>query len=147
MTRWRALAVCAISLAATSAFAAHGEEGKAPDFYIGPSVKFDLEDDDTEITLGFAGSGTSTVAPDFGLYDDKLLLGVQYMAFGRRADLDSAIYGGPTVFWYDNHIGGGLIVGKHLSRRVIIEATYRATDEWQGEADLSVGYGLDWPWR
>lgn len=141
-----ALTAGLLALNLTPAFGADNEKQKAPDFYIGPAVNFDLENDDTEITIGFAGSGSSTVAPDFGLYDDKLLLGVQYMALGRRADLDAAIYGGPTVFWYDDHIGGGLIIGKHLSPRVIIEATYRATDEWQGEADLSVGYGFDWPW-
>ncbi|MFW5867416.1 MAG: hypothetical protein ACOCX2_06340 [Armatimonadota bacterium] len=147
MTRWIAVLVMgAIVLSVTPACAVHGEE-KAPDFYIGPGLAFDLEDDDTQLTISFAGSGTSEIAPDLGLYDDRLLLGVRYMFLGTRADLSARVYGGPTVFWYDDHIGGGVVIGKHLSRRVIIEASYRATSDWDGEADLSVGYGLDWPWR
>jgi hypothetical protein len=125
---------------------AHGETEKAPDFYIGPGVEFDLENDETSFTVSFAGSGTGKIAPDFGLYDDHLLVGVRYMFLGQRADLQDSFYGGPTVFYYDEHIGGGVIIGKHLSRRVILEASYRATGEWDGEADLSVGYGFDWPW-
>jgi len=147
MTRWVLFAVCTLALAVMPAFADDGGNEKAPDFYIGPALEFDLEVDSTEVSIGFAGSGSSTVGPDFGLYDGKLLVGVQYMAFGKRADLESAMYGGPTLFWYDNHIGGGLVLGKHLSRRTIIEATYRATDDWQGQADLSLGYGFDWPWK
>jgi len=68
------------------------------------------------------------------------------MFLGTRADLTRAVYGGPTLFWYDDHIGGGVIIGRHLSREVILEASYRATGDWDGEADLSLGYGLQWPW-
>jgi hypothetical protein len=147
MKRWTVgLLAAAVALTSLPAFAAHGEKQKAPDFYLGPGVNFDLEDDETELTISFAGSGTREISPDLGLYDDKLLLGVRYMFFGRRADLEGDIYGGPTMFWYDEHIGGGLIVGTHITPRIILEASYRATGDWDGEADLSVGYGLDWPW-
>jgi len=134
------------AISAMPALAVDWGKEKAPDFYIGPGIEFDLENDDTNLTISFAGAGKGTIAPDLGLYDDKLLVGARYMFLGRRADLEADVYGGPTVFWYDDHIGGGVIIGKHLSRRVILEASYRATGDWDGEADLSVGYGLDWPW-
>lgn len=147
MTRWAVgMLASAIVLSVVPALAAPGDTGKAPDFYVGPGLEFDLENDETELTISFAGAGRSEIAPDFGLYDDKLLAGVRYMFIGTRGDLDAAVYGGPTLFWYDEHIGGGVIIGRHLSRRVILEASYRATSDWDGEADLSVGYGLDWPW-
>jgi hypothetical protein len=147
MRRWFAgFAVAFLALSVVPALAVHGEE-KAPDFYVGPGVNFDLENDQTDLTISFAGSGTRELAPDLGLYDDRVLLGVRYMFLGRRADLNARIYGGPTLFWYDDHIGGGVIVGRHLSKRVILEASYRATSDWDGEADLSFGYGFDWPWR
>lgn len=122
------------------------DEPKAPDFYLGLGYEWDFEDDSSGLSVSFAGAGTETIAPDFGLYDDKLLIGVRYMLLGKRSDLERAVYGGPTLFWYDEHIGGGLIVGRHLSREVIVEASYRATGDWEGEADLSLGYGLQWPW-
>ncbi|MGM0492154.1 MAG: hypothetical protein ACQER1_04380 [Armatimonadota bacterium] len=147
MTRWiAALATGMIVLSVAAASASEGDH-KAPDFYVGPGVNFDLENEETDLTIGFAGSGTRELAPDLGLYDDRLLLGVRYMFLGRRADLNAQIYGGPTVFWYDDHIGGGIVIGRRLSRRVIIEASYRATSDWDGQADLSFGYGFDWPWR
>lgn len=147
MTRWFALCVTGMAVTAFSpAVAEDLGKPRAPDFYIGPGVEFDLEADETNLTISFAGAGRGRIAPDLGLYDDRLLLGVRYMLLGTRADLDAAIYGGPTLFWYDDHIGGGLIVGRHLSRRVIIEASYRATEDWQGMADVGIGYGLDWPW-
>ena len=147
MARWLiGLMAGAVVLSTTPVFAAHGEDEKAPDFYVGVGVMFDLEEDDTDITLAFSGSGSGKIAPDFGRYDDKLLLGVRYMFLGTKSELDRAIYGGPTLFYYDGHIGGGAIVGKHLSKRVIVEASYRATADWEGEAGLELGYGLDWPW-
>jgi hypothetical protein len=141
-----ALVVGALTLSTVPGVAQESAARKAPDFYIGPGIEFDLEADETNLTISFSGSGTGTIAPDFGLYDDKLLLGVRYMLLGTRADLDDAVYGGPTLFWYDDHIGGGLIIGRRLSDRVIVEASYRATDDWQGMVDLAFGYGLDWPW-
>lgn len=147
MRSWTTISLALLTaVSVMPAFAKDWEKQKAPDFYIGPGVEFDLENDDTNLTISFAGSGKGKIAPDLGLYDDKLLVGARYMFLGRRADLQAAVYGGPTVFWYDDHIGGGVIVGKHLSRRVILEASYRATSDWDGEADLSVGYGFDWPW-
>ncbi|MGI5819751.1 MAG: hypothetical protein ACOX9R_16835 [Armatimonadota bacterium] len=147
MTRRLTAAVAvAICLAVAPSLAADGQPEKAPDFYIGPVLKFDLENDNSELTLSFTGAGKGVVAPELGLYDNRLLVGVRYMFLGTRADLTRAVYGGPTLFWYDEHIGGGVIVGRHLSRRVIVEASFRATGDWDGEADLSLGYGFDWPW-
>ena len=145
----RSMIACVVALVALCTMPGFAEDWaapKAPDFYIGPGVEFDLEDDETNITINFAGAGRGKIAPDFGLHDSKLLLGARYMFVGTRAELERDIYGGSTVFWYDNHIGGGVIVGTHLSPRVILEASYRATSEWNGQADLSMGYGLDWPW-
>jgi len=121
-------------------------EVEAPDFYVGVGYRWDFANDDSRVAISLAGAGTRQVAPVLGLYDNKLLLGVGYMCLGTRAELDRAIYGGPMVFWYDDHIGGGVVLGRHLSREVIIEASYRATSDWAGGADLSVAYGLDWPW-
>ena len=147
MTRWlAAVMIPAVVLSIAPAFAGESDKQKAPDFYIGPALKFDLENDRNELSFSFAGAGAGLVAPEFGLYDGKLLIGVRYMLLGRRADLEAPLYGGPTLFWYDDHIGGGLTVGRHLSRRVILEASYRATEDWQGQVDLSMGYGFDWPW-
>ncbi|MGC9316758.1 MAG: hypothetical protein ACP5KN_01830 [Armatimonadota bacterium] len=123
------------------------DDEKAPDFYVGVAIELDLEHDETELSLSFAGSGTRGIAPDLGLYHDKLLVGVRYMLLGRRAQLERDVYGGPTLLWYDNDWGGGVILGTHLSREVILEASYRATADWNGEVDLGVGYGLEWPWR
>lgn len=133
-----------VTIAAAPVLAAHADE--PPDFYLGVGHTWDLEDDSTQLSLSFSGSGSRELAPDIGLYDDRLLVGVQYMVLGTRADLASDFYGGPTAFWYDNNWGGGVILGKHLTREVIIEASYRATPDWDGEVDLSVGYGLQWPW-
>lgn len=140
---WAMIALCVTS--ALSAMAAD-EEAKPPDFYVGLGYEWDLENEESGLSLSFAGSGKGRTGPAFGLYDDKLLLGVSYMLLGPRADLDSEIYGGPTLLWYDDHIGGGLLVGRHLTREVIVEASYRATSDWDGEAELSVGYGFEWPW-
>ncbi|MEA3403498.1 MAG: hypothetical protein U9R79_19805 [Armatimonadota bacterium] len=142
-----ALAAGLIALSAASALAVDGEREEAPDFYLGVGIEQDLENDETELSVSVAGSGRRRIAPDLGLYDDKLLVGVRYMLLGRRAELQRDIYGGPTLFWYDNDWGGGAIVGTHLSREVILEASYRATPDWDGEVDLSVGYGFSWPWR
>jgi len=125
---------------------AQAQENEAPDFYLGVGWEWDFENDEDGVALSFAGGGAETIAPDFGLYENKLLIGVRYMFLGTRADLTRAVYGGPTLFWYDDHIGGGVIIGRHLSREVILEASYRATGDWDGEADLSLGYGLQWPW-
>ncbi len=143
--RWMAVLVAAAVMASAIPALAQSNED-APDFYLGVGYEWDIENDSSGVALSFAGAGTGTIAPDFGLYDDKLLVGVRYMFLGKRADLDRALYGGPTVFWYDEHIGGGVILGRHLSREVIIEASYRATGDWDGEANLSLAYGLDWPW-
>lgn len=140
---WAMIALCVAP--AVCAMAAD-DEAKPPDFYLGVGYEWDFEDDESGLSVSFAGAGTETIAPDFGLYDDKLLIGVRYMLLGRRADLERAVYGGPVLFWYDDHIGGGLLVGRHLTREVIVEASYRATGDWEGEADLSLGYGLQWPW-
>lgn len=146
MLRTAVVLVCALSLAAGLAVASETEGEWRADFWLGPSLTFDFENDSNSIGVSFSGSGSGVLAPDFGLYDNKLLLGLRYCFLGTRSEPRRGIYGGPTLFWYDEHIGGGLIVGTRLDERVVLEASYRATGDWKGEADLSLGYGFKWPW-
>ncbi len=85
MTRWTI--ACVAGLVALSAMPGRAEDWakpKPPDFYIGPGIEFDLEADETNLTINVAGSGKGRVAPDFGLHDGKLLLGARYMFLGTR---------------------------------------------------------------
>lgn len=137
--------VLLVALAAMlSVTAADGDE--APDVYLGVGIEQNLTSGAAELSLSVAGAGKRVIAPDVGLYDGRLLVGVRCMLLGTRAELDRAVYGGPVLLWYHDHWGGGAIVGTHLSREVILEASWRATPEWDGEVELSVGYGFDWPW-
>ena len=136
----------ALCIGAGATMAADDDEEWRADFWLGPSLTFDFENDSNSIGMSFSGSGSGVIAPDFGLYSNKLLLGVRYCFLGTRSQPRRGIYGGPTVFWYDEHIGGGLIVGTRLDQRVVLEASYRATGGWNGQADLSLRYGFKWPW-
>ncbi len=119
------------------------EPVKAPDAYVGLGYEWNLAEDTGGIDFSVKLAGRRKVSPVFGLHDDKLLVGVEYMALGTRAQLKD-IYGGLGVIWYDDHFGGCATLGTHLSREWIIEATYRATADWDGRVDVSLSYGFNW---
>jgi hypothetical protein len=116
---------------------------RPPNVYVTLGPYWDLDDDTTHLDFGIKLAGRSTVSPDIGVYDDKLLVGATYNLLGRRSELKS-LYGGPGVFWYDDHWGGSLTVGTHLTREWIVETAYRVTPDWDGGIELSIGYGFNW---
>jgi hypothetical protein len=116
---------------------------RAPNIYVTAGPYWDLEDDAVHLDFGIKLAGRSTVSPDIGLYDDKLLVGATYNVLGKRSEL-KGLYGGPGAFWYDDHWGGSLTLGTHLTREWIVEASYRVTPDWDGGIELSVGYGFNW---
>jgi len=117
----------------------------APDFYIGIGYEWDLENNGEGLGLSFRGGGKSMIGPEIGVYNDKLLIGVAYMALGPRSKM-KGIYGGPSVFYFDDNWGGGATLGTHLTREVILEASYLVGADWDGAVEVGVAYGLDWPW-
>jgi len=130
-------------LAPTCAIWADEAAPDAPDLYIGAGYDWDFEGDDDGVDFSIKFSGKSKISPVFGLYNDRLLVGVEYMALGTRAQLKD-IYGGAGVIWYEDHFGGIVSLGTHLSRNWIIESSYRVTPDWDGAADIELCYGIDW---
>ena len=123
--------------------AAWCDDRPPPNIYVGVSSYWDLEDDDQAIGPTIKFAGRKKITPDWGIYDGKLLVGVQYLALGTRAEL-KPIYGGPGVLWYDNHWGASLTLGTHLTREWIVEGTLRFTPDWDGGASVSVARGFNW---
>lgn len=119
------------------------ETVRAPDVYIGMGYEWDFAGEDSgpgfEIKLG----GRRKLSPVFGLYDDRLLVGAQYMALGTRAQMTD-FYGGAGIIWYEDHFGGCATLGTHISREWIVEATYKVTPDWDGTAEVSLCYGFNW---
>ncbi len=135
----------ALTIAAPLACAEDAVDAPAPDFYVGVRWAWDNEADEDGLTLSVKGGGGGRLGPDVGFYDEGLLVGVSYMALGTRRKMNG-LYGGPSLFYYDDEWGGGVTLGTHLSREVILEANFRRTTDWEGVGEIGVAYGLQWPW-
>jgi hypothetical protein len=139
----RACVGVVLLLVVSAAVVAAEEPVRAPDFYIGMGYEWDFAGDDSGPDFEIKFGGRQKVAPVFGLYDDRLLVGAQYMVLGTRAQMED-LYGGAGIIWYEDHFGGCASVGTHLSREWIIEATYRVTPDWDGTAEVALCYGFNW---
>ncbi len=142
MSRRTAVILCLVAFAVATAPPCSAD-GHPPDIYVLVGPEFDLEEDATEFDFGVQLGGGRRWGPDIGLYDGRVLLGVQYQALGT-VDRMTGIYGGPSLIYYRDHFGGALTVGAHLSREWVVQASYRATPDWDGTVAISLGWGFAW---
>lgn len=143
MAQSKACVVIMLLLVASATLVLADEPVEAPDFYVGTAYEWDFAGDDDGPGFEIKFGGSRKIAPVFGLYDDRLLVGAQYMVLGTRAQMKD-LYGGVGVIWYEDHFGGCASIGTHLSREWIIEATYKVTPDWDGTAEVSLCYGFNW---
>jgi hypothetical protein len=136
-----AISIAAVVGAAPGSWAA--EDGRSPRLYITLGPDFDLEDGSTGIDFGIELGGSRKLGPEIELIDGRLLVGAKYEALGT-VDKMRGVYGGPCVIYYRGHWGGGLTLGTHLSRRVILQGSYYVTPDWDGLVTISLGHGFDW---
>lgn len=138
-----ALAACAGLVTGAGGRSRAADDERPPRFYITLGPDFSLDDGSTGIDFGVEFGGSRKLGPEIELIDGRLLVGAKYEALGT-VDKMHGVYGGPCVIYHRDHWGGGLTLGTHLSRSLILQGSYYVTPDWGGLVTISLGHGLDW---
>lgn len=141
MPKATALCILVALIAVLAAGVCHADGRPKAYIMLGPA--WDLETDENELNFGLKFPTRHEIIPDVGLYNDKLLVGVQYNMIGPRIP-GKNLYGGPGVVWYDNNWGGSLTIGSFFTRDWLVEGSYRVTTDWDGMATVQLGRAISW---